>query len=63
MEFRVADTFVDSLAKFQRDEQRAVKTTVFDLQMNPASPCIQFHTRDIGAGSKPPGGRPDDSAM
>ena len=38
MEFRIADTFVTSLAKLNNQEQKAVKTTVFDLQVNPASP-------------------------
>ena len=43
MEFRIADTFTDSLAKLTTDEQKAVKTTAFDLQMNPANPGMQFH--------------------
>ena len=34
MEFRIADTFTDSLAKLTGDEQKAVKTTAFDLQLN-----------------------------
>lgn len=50
MDFRIADTFTDSLAKLTGEEQKAVKTTAFDLQMNPASPGMQFHklnkTRD-----------------
>ena len=36
MEFRIADTFTDSLARLTGEEQKAVKTTAFDLQMNPA---------------------------
>ncbi len=36
MNFRVADTFTDSLAKLTGDEQKAVKTTAFDLQMDRA---------------------------
>ena len=43
MDFRIADTFTDSLAKLTGDEQKSVKTTSFDLQMNPASPGMQFH--------------------
>lgn len=43
MEFRIADTFTDSLAKLTNEEQKAVKTTAFDLQLNPASPGMQFH--------------------
>ncbi len=46
MEFRIADTFTDSLARLTGDEQKAVKTTAFDLQMNPASPGLQFHKLD-----------------
>lgn len=43
MEFRIAATFVDSLAKLTNQEQKAVKTTVFDLQINPANPGLNFH--------------------
>ncbi|MFO8089853.1 MAG: UvrD-helicase domain-containing protein, partial [Desulfatiglandaceae bacterium] len=43
MEFRIADTFTDSLARLTDQEQKAVKTTAFDLQMNPASPGMKFH--------------------
>ena len=46
MEFRIADTFTDSLARLTGDEQKAVKTTAFDLQMNPANPGLQFHKLD-----------------
>lgn len=46
MEFRIADTFTDSLAKLAGDEQKAVKTTAFDLQVNPASPGMSFHKLD-----------------
>ena len=46
MEFRIADTFTDSLARLTGDEQKAVKTTAFDLQMNPANPGMQFHRVD-----------------
>ncbi len=46
MEFRIADTFTDSLARLTGDEQKAVKTTAFDLQLNPASPGMQFHRLD-----------------
>lgn len=31
MNFRIADTFTDSLAQLTGDEQKAVKTTAFDL--------------------------------
>ena len=46
MEFRIADTFTDSLARLTGEEQKAVKTTAFDLQMNPSSPAMQFHRLD-----------------
>lgn len=43
MQFRIADTFTDSLAKLSGEEQKAVKTTAFDLQLNPANPSFSFH--------------------
>ncbi|MBF0420906.1 MAG: UvrD-helicase domain-containing protein [Magnetococcales bacterium] len=43
MEFRIADTFTDSLAKLTGQEQKVVKTTAFDLQMDPANPGMSFH--------------------
>lgn len=46
MEFRIADTFTDSLAKLTGDEQKSVKTAAFDLQLNPAHPSLQFHKLD-----------------
>ena len=46
MEFRIADTFTDSLARLTGDEQKAVKTAAFDLQLNPAHPSLQFHKLD-----------------
>lgn len=46
MKFRIADTFTDSLAKLIGEEQKAVKTTAFDLQMNPANPGLKFHKLD-----------------
>ncbi|OGR00434.1 MAG: hypothetical protein A2511_10520 [Deltaproteobacteria bacterium RIFOXYD12_FULL_50_9] len=46
MNFRIADTFTDSLARLTGDEQKAVKTTAFDLQMNPASPAMKLHKLD-----------------
>ena len=46
MNFRIADTFTDSLAKLTGEEQKAVKTTAFDLQINPANPGMQFHRLD-----------------
>lgn len=46
MNFRIADTFTDSLARLTGDEQKAAKTTAFDLQVNPAHPGLQFHKLD-----------------
>jgi len=46
MKFRIADTFTDSLARLTGDEQKAVKTTAFDLQLNPANPGLSFHRLD-----------------
>jgi hypothetical protein len=43
MDFRIADTFTDSLARLTGDEQKAVKTTAFDLQLNPAHPSMSLH--------------------
>ncbi len=43
MDFRIADTFTDSLARLTGDEQKAAKTTAFDLQVNPAGPGLSFH--------------------
>ncbi len=46
MNFRIADTFTDRLARLTGNEQKAVKTTAFDLQMNPAGPGMSFHKID-----------------
>lgn len=46
MDFRISDTFTDSLARLTGDEQKAVKTTAFDLQLNPANPGMSFHKLD-----------------
>lgn len=46
MDFRIADTFTDSLTRLTGEEQKVVKTTAFDLQMNPANPGMQFHRLD-----------------
>jgi hypothetical protein len=46
MEFRIADTFTESLARLTGEEQKAVKTTAFDLQLNQAHPGMQLHKLD-----------------
>lgn len=43
MHFLISDTFTDSLARLTGEEQKLVKTTVFDLQVNPDNPGMQFH--------------------
>lgn len=48
MEFRIADTFTASLGKLTADEQKLVKQTAFDAQVNPASPGLRFHKLDRG---------------
>jgi hypothetical protein len=45
MEFRIADTFTDSLARLTAEEQKAVKTTAFDLQVNPAARALNLPSR------------------
>lgn len=46
MEFLIADTFTDSLARLTGEAQKAAKTTAFDLQINPASPGLSLHRID-----------------
>jgi len=46
MDFRIADTFTDSLARLTGDEQKAAKMAAFDLQVNPATPGLGFHKLD-----------------
>jgi hypothetical protein len=46
MTFLIADTFTDSLARLTGDEQKAAKTTAFDLQMDPSAPGLSFHRLD-----------------
>lgn len=46
MEFWIADTFTDSLLRLTAQEQKAVKTTAFDLQLNPTAPGMKFHRID-----------------
>lgn len=46
MIFCIADSFQSALSRLSGQEQKAVKETVFDLQMNPAAPGLQFHRID-----------------
>jgi superfamily I DNA/RNA helicase/plasmid maintenance system killer protein len=43
MDFRISDTFTSSLARLMLDEQKLVKQTAFDLQMDPMTPGMNFH--------------------
>ena len=52
MDFRIADTFTDSLARLTGDEQKAVKTTAFDLQLNPANPGHELPQARQGEGQE-----------
>ena len=46
MNFLIAESFTDSLTRLTGDEQKAVKTTVFDLQVDPSRPGLSFHRLD-----------------
>lgn len=46
MEFRIADTFTTSLARLTGDEQKAAKTTAFDLQVDPTGKGMSLHKLD-----------------
>lgn len=46
MQFRIADTFTTSLARLTGEEQKAAKTTAFDLQVDPTSNGMSFHKLD-----------------
>ena len=46
MQFVIANTFQDSLARLSGDEQKAAKMAAFDLQLNPAHPSLSFHKLD-----------------
>jgi mRNA-degrading endonuclease RelE of RelBE toxin-antitoxin system len=46
MDFRIADTFTDALARLPALDQKAVKTSAFDLQSNPQHPSLQMHRID-----------------
>ena len=43
MHFRIADTFTKSLTALTNNEQKAVKTTVFDLQLDPTGNGLRLH--------------------
>lgn len=44
--FRIAATFTESLGRLSNDEQKLVKATAFDLQMNPVNTGMSLHKLD-----------------
>lgn len=46
MDFRLADTFTDALARLPAQDQKAVKVSVMDLQLDPSAPGLQMHRID-----------------
>jgi UvrD-like helicase C-terminal domain/AAA domain len=46
VDFRIADTFTDALARLPAQDQKAVKTSAFDLQLDQTSPGLQMHRID-----------------
>jgi mRNA-degrading endonuclease RelE of RelBE toxin-antitoxin system len=46
MEFRIADTFRESLGRLTAEEQKLAKTTAFDLQADPVSAGTSLHKLD-----------------
>ena len=51
-QFLIADTFTDSLSRLELSEQKQVKTTAFDLQMDPSGNGHQFHRLDKAKGRR-----------
>lgn len=46
MRVRIADSFTESLVRLTGELQKSVKTTAFDVQLNPANPGMSFHKLD-----------------
>lgn len=46
MQVAIANTFNDSLARLTDDEQRAARSTAFEMQLNPAHPSLHMHRID-----------------
>ena len=42
MQFLIADTFTESLSRLNNTEQQRVKTSAFDLQLDPSRPGLNF---------------------
>src|SRR5471030_43655 len=51
MEFRIAGTFTDGLARLTGGEQKAAKTAAFDLQLNQAHPALHSCRKVTSSGS------------
>ena len=47
-EFRIADSFTASLHRLPAKEQKAAKTTAFDLQLDYSAPGLRFHRVERG---------------
>jgi len=66
MEFRIADTFTDSLSKLTAQEQKSVNTTAFNLQpIFPIRGCgsSSLTGPDRGQGHQPPRRRGDEGVQ
>jgi len=48
LEFRIADSFTASLLRLPAREQKAAKTTAFDLQLDRSAPGLRFHRVEHG---------------
>jgi mRNA-degrading endonuclease RelE of RelBE toxin-antitoxin system len=46
MEFRIAESFTAALARLPAQDQKAVKVSVMDLQLDPSAPGLQMHRID-----------------
>jgi len=46
MNFLIADTFTDAMARLPAADQKAAKTSAFDLQTNPQAPGLRMHRID-----------------
>lgn len=44
MNFHIADTFTASVARLSGNEQKAVKATAFELQLDPVNPGVSLQT-------------------
>ena len=46
MDFLIADSFTAALARLPAQDQKAAKTSAFDLQLDPSAPGLQMHRID-----------------